>query len=65
MLKAAGEETATLIAPILWLLVRQIAGACISGESSCIFFVAALSRATQVPLIVYVLNAESLECIHF
>lgn len=33
----AGAETATLIAPILWLLTRQIAGACISGESSRIF----------------------------
>lgn len=56
-------EIATLIAPILWLL-RQIAGAFISRESSPIF-AAALSRATQVPLIVYVLNAEPLECIHF
>lgn len=64
LLKAAWVEIATLIAPILWLLVRQIAGACIFGESSRIF-AAALSRATQVPLIVYVLNAEPLECIHF
>ena len=44
--------------------MKQIAGACIFGESSRIF-AAALSRATQVPLIVYVLNAEPLECIHF
>jgi hypothetical protein len=63
MLEAAWAEIATLIAPILWLL-EQTAGACIS-KKALLSSKAALSRATQVPLIVYVLNAGPLECTHF
>lgn len=58
MPKAAWVEIATLIDPILWLW-RQ------NAETLHLFSSAALSRPAQVPLIVYVLNAEPLECIHF
>lgn len=57
MLKAAWVEIATLIAPILWLWRQNAENSAISSG--------ALSRPAQVPLIVYVLNAEPLECIHF
>lgn len=67
--KAVWEEIATLIAPILWLCKADCLSSCISGESPppsyLLYLLPALSTATQVPLIVYVLNAEPLECIHF
>lgn len=47
-----------LIAYVLWLLGKAD---CRSPPSS----VAALSKASEVPLIVCVLNAETLEYIHF
>lgn len=50
-------EIATLIAPIFWLWRQNAENSAINSG--------ALSRPAQVPLIVYVLNAEPLECIHF
>lgn len=45
-------------------LVKQPTEACMSHESP-LSSMAALSKASEVPLIVCVLNAEPLEHIHF